>query len=79
MFETLSNRFDRIFKGIRGRGKLTQADIDQTLVEIRLALLEADVNLDVANSMVARIRERAEGQELSKALTSRSSRLFSTS
>ncbi len=68
MFETLSDRFDSIFKGIRGRGKLTQTDIDQTLVEIRLALLEADVNLDVVTSMVARIRERAAGQELSKAL-----------
>ena len=68
MFETLSGRFDRIFSGIRGRGKLTQADIDETLNEIRLALLEADVNLDVATGMVARIRDRAEGQELSKAL-----------
>ncbi|MCY3850487.1 MAG: signal recognition particle protein [Acidimicrobiaceae bacterium] len=68
MFETLSNRFEGIFKGIRGRGKLTQADIEETLAEIRLALLEADVNLDVVTSMVARIRERAVGQELSKAL-----------
>ena len=68
MFETLSDRFEGIFKGIRGRGKLTQADIDETLGEIRLALLEADVNLDVVNSMVARIRDRAQGRELSKAL-----------
>ena len=68
MFETLSDRFDGIFKGIRGRGKLTQADIDETLGEIRLALLEADVNLDVVDSMVARIGDRAQGQELSKAL-----------
>ncbi|MCQ3808031.1 MAG: signal recognition particle protein [Acidimicrobiaceae bacterium] len=68
MFETLSDRFDRIFKGIRGRGKLTPADIDDTLGEIRLALLEADVNLDVVDSMVARIRDRAQGQELSAAL-----------
>ena len=68
MFETLSDRFEGIFKGIRGRGKLTQADIDETLGEIRLALLEADVNLDVVDSMVARIGDRAQGQELSKAL-----------
>jgi len=68
MFETLSDRFDRIFKGIRGRGKLSQADIDDTLGEIRLGLLEADVNLDVVDSMVARIRDRAQGQELSGAL-----------
>ncbi len=68
MFETLSDRFDRIFKGIRGRGKLTRADIVETLGEIRLALLEADVNLDVVDLMVARIRDRAQGQELSGAL-----------
>ena len=68
MFETLSDRFEGIFKGIRGRGKLTQADIDETLGEIRLALLESDVNLDVVDSMVARIGDRAQGQELSKAL-----------
>ena len=68
MFDSLSDRFDRIFKGIRGRGKLTRADIDETLGEIRVALLEADVNLDVADSLVARIRGRAQGQELSGAL-----------
>ncbi len=68
MFETLSDRFDRIFKGIRSRGRLTQGDIEETLSEIRLALLEADVNLDVVDSMVGRIRDRAQGQELSKAL-----------
>lgn len=68
MFDALSDRFDQIFKGLRGRGKLTQADIDETLGEIRVALLEADVNLDVVDSMVARISERAKGQELSKAL-----------
>ena len=68
MFETLSDRFDSIFKGIRGRGKLTPDDVDETLREIRLALLEADVNLDVAKNMVGRIRERAVGEELSQAL-----------
>ena len=68
MFETLSDRFEWIFQGIRGRGKLNQADIDATLAEIRLALLEADVNLDVVESLTRRIRDRALGQELSKAL-----------
>lgn len=68
MFETLSGRFERIFGGIRGRGKLTSAVIDSTLAEIRLALLEADVNLDVVTAMVQRIGDRAQGQELSKAL-----------
>ncbi len=68
MFETLSDRFDGIFSRIRGRGKLNEDDVDDVLREIRLALLEADVNLDVAKNMVGRIRERAVGEELSKAL-----------
>ena len=68
MFETLSDRFDSIFKGLRGRGKLSEDDVDETLREIRLALLEADVNLDVTKSLVGRIRDRSVGEELSKAL-----------
>ena len=68
MFETLSDRFDGIFSRIRGRGKLSEDDVDDVLREIRLALLEADVNLDVAKNMVGRIRERAVGEELSRAL-----------
>ena len=68
MFETLSDRFDGIFSRLRGRGKLTEADVDDVLREIRLALLEADVNLDVAKNLVGRIRERSVGEELSKAL-----------
>ena len=68
MFETLSDRFDGIFSRIRGRGKLTEDDVDDVLREIRLALLEADVNLDVAKNLVGRIRERAVGEELSRAL-----------
>ena len=68
MFETLSDRFDGIFSRIRGRGKLSEADVDEVLREIRLALLEADVNLDVAKNLVGRIRARAVGEELSKAL-----------
>jgi len=68
MFETLSDRFDTIFSRVRGRGKLTEDDVDETLREIRRALLEADVNLDVAKNLVGRIRARAVGEELSKAL-----------
>jgi len=68
MFDTLTDRFDGIFSRLRGRGKLTEADVDEVLREIRLALLEADVNLDVTKSLVARIRERSVGEELSKAL-----------
>jgi signal recognition particle subunit SRP54 len=68
MFEALSDRFDDIFKRVRSKGRLTTEDIDEVLREIRLALLEADVNLAVVRSLVGRIRERAVGQELSKAL-----------
>jgi len=45
MFDNLSNRFDGIFKRIRGKGRLTEADVDEVLKEIRTALLEADVNV----------------------------------
>ena len=68
MFETLTDRFDNIFKGLKGRGKLSADDVDEALREIRRALLEADVNLDVAKNLTGRIRDRAVGEELSKAL-----------
>ena len=68
MFDNLSNRFEGIFKWIRGKGRLTEADVDEVLKEIRAALLEADVNVSVARNVVARIREGAIGIEQSKAL-----------
>jgi signal recognition particle subunit SRP54 len=68
MFEALSDRFDGIFKRLRGRGKLTEADVDEVLREIRLALLEADVNFKVVKAFVERVRERAIGIEVSEAL-----------
>ncbi|HUW02192.1 MAG TPA: signal recognition particle protein [Acidimicrobiales bacterium] len=68
MFEALSDRFDGIFSKLRGKGKLREDDIDEVLREIRVALLEADVNLQVVKGMVARIKERAVGAELSAAL-----------
>ncbi len=68
MFDALSDRFDGIFTRLRGRGRLSEADVDDVLREIRLALLEADVNVGVVRNMVSRIRERAIGDELSKAL-----------
>lgn len=69
MFDVLSDRFDGIFKRLRGRGRLGDAEVDEVLREIRVALLEADVNLKVARSLVNRIRERCVGEELSKSLT----------
>ncbi len=68
MFESLTDRFDGIFGRLRGKGRLSEADVDEVLREIRLALLEADVNLDVVRSLLARIRERAVGEDLSRAL-----------
>ncbi len=69
MFDALSDRFDGIFKRLRGKGRLGDADIDEVLREIRVALLEADVNITVARGLVGRIRERCTGEELSKSLT----------
>ena len=69
MFDTLSNRFDGILKRLRGKGRLTEADVDEVLAEIRTALLEADVNVRVVRHVVARIKEQTVGLELSKALS----------
>jgi signal recognition particle subunit SRP54 len=68
MFESLSDRFDGIFKTLRGRGRLSEADVDAVLREIRLALLEADVNFTVVRGLVGRIRTRAVGSDLHAAL-----------
>ena len=68
MFDNLSGRFEGIFKKIRGKGRLSQADVDEVLKEIRTALLEADVNVSVVRSVVNRIRDAAVGIEQSKAL-----------
>ena len=66
MFEALSDRFDGIFKRLRGKGRSREADVDEVLREIRVALLEADVNFKVVRTMLDRIRERAVGVELSR-------------
>ncbi|MFP5254980.1 MAG: signal recognition particle protein [Acidimicrobiia bacterium] len=68
MFEALSDRFDGIFKKLRGKGKLSDADVDEVLREIRVALLEADVNFTVVKTIQGRIRDRAVGVEISEAL-----------
>ncbi len=69
MFDTLSDRFEGIFKRLRGKGRLTDDDVDEVLREIRTALLEADVNVSVVRAVVGRIREQCIGAELSKALS----------
>jgi len=68
MFDALSDRFDGIFKKIRSRGKVTEKDVDEIAREIRIALLEADVNVAVVRSFIARVKERAIGVTVSKAL-----------
>ena len=68
MFETLSDRLTQVFKGLRGRGRLTPEDIEATCREIRIALLEADVALPVVRPFIARVKERANGAEVSGAL-----------
>ncbi len=68
MFDNLSSKFESILGKVRGRGRLTESDVDEVLAEIRAALLDADVNVTVARNVVARIREQAVGAELSKAL-----------
>ncbi len=64
MFESLSNRLQRVFKELRGEGHLTEFHVDEALKEIRTALLEADVNLQVVKDFTARVREKAVGEEV---------------
>ncbi len=68
MFDTLSDRLSGIFTKLRGKGRLSDADLDATAREIRLALLEADVALPVVKAFIHRLKERARGAEVSKAL-----------
>lgn len=68
MFETLTGRLNQVFDQLRRRGKLSEADVDAALREARLALIEADVHFSVVKSFIARVRERAVGAEVSKAL-----------
>jgi signal recognition particle subunit SRP54 len=69
MFDALSDRLERIAGRLRSRGRLTDADLDETLREIRTALLEADVEVGVVRTFVAAVRERCTGLALSKSLT----------
>ena len=68
VFDTLSDRLSATFKNLRGKGRLSEADIDATAREIRIALLEADVALPVVRTFIKNVKERALGAEVSKAL-----------
>ena len=68
MFENLTERLNKVFQDLRRHGKLSEADVDQAMREVRLALLEADVHYSVVKSFVGRVRERSVGVEVSRAL-----------
>ncbi|MEM8861162.1 MAG: signal recognition particle protein [Chloroflexota bacterium] len=68
MFESLSDRLQNTFSNLRRRGKITEKDLDAVMKEVRLALLEADVNFKVVKAFIKRVKERALGQEVMKSL-----------
>jgi signal recognition particle subunit SRP54 len=69
MFETLSDRLQDVFARLRGHGRLSEAQVDSALREVRLALLEADVNFRVVKDFISRVRARAVGEEVMRSLT----------
>jgi len=69
MFDTLSNRLQEVFRSLRGEARLTEATVETALREIRMALLEADVNFKVVKAFVDRVRDRAMGQDVLRSLT----------
>ncbi len=69
MFDSLSDRLNAVFSKLTGKGKLSEKDVDEALREVRVALLEADVNFKVAKAFIARVRERAVGKEVLESLT----------
>lgn len=69
MFESLQTKLNDVFERLAAHGRLTEADVDTALREVRLALLEADVNFKVVKQLVARVKERAIGAEVMKSLT----------
>jgi len=69
MFESLSEKLQDVFKKLRGKGVLSEEDVNEALREVRLVLLEADVNFRVVKDFIARVRERAVGQEVLQSLT----------
>ena len=75
-FESLSEKLNETFKRLRGKGRLTEADVKEGMREVRLALLEADVSYKVVKDFVAKVTERAIGSDVLDSLTppSRSSR-----
>ncbi len=69
MFDSLSSRLGGVFATLRSKGRLSEEDVNAALRDVRIALLEADVNLSVVKTFIARVRERALGTEVTKSLT----------
>jgi signal recognition particle subunit SRP54 len=69
MFDTLSDRLEGVFKKLRGQGRISESNIDEALREVRLALLEADVNIKVVRDFVEHVKKKALGQEVLRSLT----------
>ena len=69
MFESLSDKLQGVFSGLRGKGRLTEKDIADAMREIRMALLEADVNFKVVKNFIASVSERAVGTDVMESLT----------
>ena len=69
MFENLTNKLGNVFNALKKRGALTEKDVDEALKDVRVALLEADVSLEVVKDFIIKVRERAVGQEVLKSVT----------
>lgn len=69
MFDSLADKLENVFRRIRGTGRLTEANIDEAMRDVRMALLEADVHFQVTKAFIERVRARAVGQEVLKSLT----------
>ena len=69
MFESLTEKLQNTFRRIRGQGRLTEKNINDALREVRLALLEADVNYKVVRDFINKVKEKAIGQEVMRSLT----------
>src|SRR4030067_3467031 len=69
MFESLSDKFRKILKDVRGQGTLSESNVQEILKEVRLALLEADVNFAVVKDFIAAVKEKAMGREVLESLT----------
>src|SRR6201990_1696689 len=69
MFSQLGDKLQEVFKDLRGHGKISESNVDHALRQVRLALLEADVDFQVAKKFIARVKEKALGEEVLRSIT----------